>query len=111
MEKARVQTNFKQYVGPIKAIKAYIKKKKIDIINTYQSPFIPAHFSNIIKNKQGAKIMYEILNINEDKPTSQRTRNNLYNIQIKDWKKICNYVPNEIKKVPHSTVVSNLYKP
>ena len=35
LEKARVQTNFLQYVGTIQAIKAYIKKKKIDIINNY----------------------------------------------------------------------------
>ena len=47
-ERARVQINFLQYVGTIQAIKTYIKKKKIDIFKKYQSPFIPAHFSNII---------------------------------------------------------------
>ena len=73
LERARVQTKFLQYVGTIQAIKAYIKKKKIDIFKKYQSPFIPAHFSNIIKNKQGAKINNDILNINEDKPTAQQT--------------------------------------
>ena len=51
--------------------------------------------------------MYDILNINEDKPTAQQTWNNLYNIQEKDWKT----VPNENNKVLHATVVSNLYKP
>ena len=54
--------------------------------------------------------MYDILNINEDKPTAQQTWTNLYNIQEKDWKKDI-YVPNENNKVLHSTVVSNLYKP
>ena len=97
LERARVQTNFLQYVGKIQAIKAYIKKKKIDIFKKYQSPFIPAHFSNIIKDKQGAKIMYDILNINEDKTTAQHTWNNLYNIQEKDWKKIDMY-PMKITK-------------
>ena len=29
LERARVQTNFLQYVGTIQAIKAYIKKKKL----------------------------------------------------------------------------------
>ena len=32
--------------------------------------------------------MYNILNINEDKPTGQQTWNDLYTIQEKDWKKI-----------------------
>ena len=49
------------------------------------------------KNKQGAKIMYDILNINEDKPTAQQTWNNLYNIQEKYWKKIYMY-PMKITK-------------
>ena len=35
--------------------------------------------------------MYDILNINEDKPTAQQIWNNLYNIQEKDWKKIYMY--------------------
>ena len=40
LERAGVQTNFLQCVGTIQAIKAYIKKKKkIDIINKFQSPF------------------------------------------------------------------------
>ena len=93
LERAREQTNFLQYVGTIQAIKAYVKKKKNDIFKKYQSPFVPAHFSNIIKNKQGAKIMYDILNINEDKPTALQTWNNFYNIQEKDWKTI--YTPKE----------------
>ena len=54
--------------------------------------------------------MYDILNINEDKPTAQQTWNNLYSIQEKRLEKDI-YVPNENKKVLHSTVVSNLYKP
>ena len=41
--------------------------------------------------------MYDILNINEDKPTAQQTWNNLYNIQEKDWKKIYMY-PMKITK-------------
>ena len=32
LERSRVQTNFLQYVGTIQAIKAYIKKKKTDIV-------------------------------------------------------------------------------
>ena len=35
LERARVQTNFLQYVGTIQAIKAYIKKKKNDIFKKY----------------------------------------------------------------------------
>ena len=35
--------------------------------------------------------MYDVLNINEDKPTAQQTWNHLYNIQEKDWKKIYMY--------------------
>ena len=50
--------------------------------------------------------MYDILNVNEDKPIAQQTWNNLYNIQEKDM-----HVPNENSKVLHSTVVLNLYKP
>ena len=60
--------------------------------------------------KTGAKIVYDILNINEDKPTAQQTWNNLYNIQEKRLEKDI-YVPNENNKVLHSIVVSNLYKP
>ena len=41
--------------------------------------------------------MYDILNINEDKPTAQQTWNDLYNIQEKDWKKIYMY-PMKITK-------------
>ena len=43
--------------------------------------------------------MYDILNINEDKPTAQQTWNNLYNIQEKDWKKI--YTLNNTYKCAH----------
>ena len=53
--------------------------------------------------------MYDILNINKDKPTAQQTLNNLYDIQEKLEKDIS--VPNENNKELHSTVVSNLYKP
>ena len=56
------------------------------------------------------KTMYDILNINEDKPTAQQTWNNLYSIQEKRLEKDI-YVLNENNKVQHSTVVSNLYKP
>ena len=54
--------------------------------------------------------MYDILNINEDKPIAKQTWNNLYNIRGKRLEKII-YVPNENNKVLHPTVVSNLYKP
>ena len=43
--------------------------------------------------------MYDVLNINEDKPTAQQTWNNLYNIQEKDWKKI--YTLNNTYKCAH----------
>ena len=59
--------------GQYRPLRHTLKRKKNDIFKKYQSPFIPAHFSNIVKNKQGAKIMYDILNINEDKPTAQQT--------------------------------------
>ena len=54
--------------------------------------------------------MYNILNINEDKPTAQQTWNNLYQYSRKRLMKDI-YVPNENNNVLHSTVDSNLYKP
>ena len=75
---------FYNMLGQYRPLRHTLKRKKNDSIKNHQSPFAPAHFSNIIKNEQGAKIMYDILNINEDKPTAHQTWNNLYNIIEKD---------------------------
>ena len=65
---------------------AYIKKKKKQhrYYQQISEPLYTCPFSNIIKNKQGAKSMYDILNINEGIPTAQQTWNKFYNIQEKD---------------------------
>ena len=54
-------------------------------------PFIPSHISPIIKNKQGARTMYDILNYNNETPTAKQTWTNAYNFLDKEWKQIYLY--------------------
>ena len=37
--------------GQYRPLRHTLKRKKTDIFKKYQSPFIPAHFSNIIKKQ------------------------------------------------------------
>ena len=50
-----IQTNYLQYCGTIKAIKAYLKNNNISLTHKSQNPFIPSHISPIIKKQAGSK--------------------------------------------------------
>ena len=66
----------------------FIKNKNITLTHRSQNPFIPSHISPIIKNKQGARVMYDILNLNDEIPTGKQTWNKTYNFQDKEWQTI-----------------------
>ena len=87
-----IQTNYIQYSGTVQSIKAYdLRFRNITLTHKSQSPFIPSHIFPLIKNKQGARVMYDVLNMNNEIPTGKQTWNNTYNFQEKDWKNIYKY--------------------
>ena len=86
-----IQTNYLQYSGTVQSIKAYLRFRNITLTHKSQSPFIPSHIFPLIKNKQGARVMYDVLNMNNEIPTGKQTWNNAYNFQEKDWKNIYMY--------------------
>ena len=51
-------------------------------------PFIPINIFLLIKSKKGGKDFYNVLNNNNDKPSSQPKWENTYNIEQETWKDI-----------------------
>ena len=52
---------------------------------------MPSHIAPIIKSKQGARVMYNILNHNDEIPTAKQTWNKIYNFEEKEWQNIYKY--------------------
>ena len=76
------KTNFIQFQGIIHAIKDYARKHGIiNFTKNLKMPFIPINIFLLIKSKKGGKDFYNILNNNNDKPTSQPKWENTYNIE------------------------------
>ena len=78
-----INLNFLRYQSIINAIKAYRNKytcsKKLEI----PCQTINAHI--LTQNSKGANILYNILNKNNERPTSIMKWNEIYQIKEKDW--------------------------
>ena len=72
-DNTRVQTNSLQYHGIIRALKAYLKEFKINVCHKQNNPFIPTHILPFFQQQNETKIIYNILNQNEDVPTGKIT--------------------------------------
>lgn len=98
-ERTEIQLNTIQYHGTIRAIKAYLKVNNINITHKEKYPFIPSHILPFLKQLTGSKIMYHILNQNNEVPTGQITWNKTYGFTHEDWTQIYMY-PFNITKYP-----------
>ena len=59
----KCKTNFLEYAGIVKAIKAYLKNKKLNLGNNSKLPYpiIPYFIENILKTNKGCRIFYDTL--------------------------------------------------
>ena len=87
----RIQTNYLQFWGLRGAINTYLKNIDTTLTHRSQTPFMPSHIAPIIKSKQGARVIYNILNHNDEIPTAKQTWNKIYNFEEKEWQNIYKY--------------------
>ena len=87
----RIQTNYLQFWGITGAINTYLKNIDTTLTHRSQTPFMPSHIAPIIKSKQGARVMYNILNHNDEIPTAKQTWNRIYNFEENEWQNIYIY--------------------
>lgn len=99
IEYTGIKPNTLQYHGTIRAIKEYLKTIDPNIVNKERCPFIPSHILPLLKQEKGSRIMYDILNKNDDIPTGQITWNKMYDLTREDWTKIYIY-PFSLTKYP-----------
>ena len=57
--------------------------------NNIQYPVIPNNISLIVKSKRGTKDFYNILNQNDDIPTSKKKWESIYDLDHSTWTEIC----------------------
>ena len=88
--KYSIKTNFLQVNGIIRSIKEFLKLKTD--IKTFtkklQQPILPTYLTVFVIPNKGCKEFYNILNKNNDKPTSQSKWENIYDIEEDIWKDI-----------------------
>lgn len=88
IQQTGIHVNYLNYYGIVQAVKGYIKKAKVNLRHKEQNPFIPSSISPLVQSKQGAQVMYNILNNNKEIPTAKSTWNRIYNFTEYEWRKI-----------------------
>ena len=88
--KYSIKTNFLQVNGIIRSVKEFLKLKTD--IKTFtkklQQSILPTYLTVFVIPNKGCKEFYNILNKNNDKPTSQSKCENIYDIEEDTWKDI-----------------------
>ena len=85
ISKTKLKINILHYYGIVKSIKVYLKKIKLTLTRNVETPFIPSHIYPILQQITGAQTIYNILNINDEKPTGMLSWNKKYNIHANEW--------------------------
>lgn len=84
-----IKSNFLNYYSIVSVIKEQIKIKQINKIDKkIPHPVIPITVSIITKKSRGTKDIYEILNKNDSRPTSESKWEQHYQLDKKTWSKI-----------------------
>ena len=114
-----INMNFLQYLSITTSIKNLIRNTQNDEINIkLPLPLIPHSIEMYIMNKKGAKMMYSLLNTNNEKPTSQGLWNNKYKINNNEWEQIYNWpfaITNNVSlqwfqyRINHNILATNSY--
>ena len=93
--------NFLQYIGLTKSLNSYkLTVLKSTGIKKITYPVRPTVISLFFKNNKGCSDFYNILNKNNDVPTSKSKLDSTYNIEDETW--------NEIYKFPFDIQISTL---
>ena len=84
-----IKTNFLQFNGITQAIKKFAKNSNIIMKNIKSHyPILPSNISIYYKSTKGCKDFYNVLNNNEETPTSKIKWEKSYNISNETWKDI-----------------------
>ncbi|XP_053387493.1 uncharacterized protein LOC128551109 [Mercenaria mercenaria] len=88
-EKLNIKLNFLQYIGFKASLTSYKSKiPKITGVTKLTYPIRPPIINLFFKSTKGCSDFYNILNKNNDVPTSKGKWDNTYNIENETWKEI-----------------------
>ena len=101
-ESLKIKLNFLQYIGLTNSLNIFKSTiLNITMIEKLSYPIRPSVINLFFKNTKGCSDFYNILNKNNDSPTSKSKWESVYNIEDETWK--------EIYQSPFNLPVSSFY--